>query len=185
MRVKAIFIILVLSTLLFPDGQARAAGQGLYLGGSIGQSTLEDDLSEALDSFNEKDTSYRLFGGYRVGILPVLDFAFEAGYRDLGNPNDNINGETFKAGLTGYDLAALVIFPIGPIDFYLKGGGLWYSLDRSYANFDKSDDGDALTYGAGIGARIWKFGLRAEYELADVSELDNTTMYWFSIYYMF
>jgi hypothetical protein len=185
MRVKAIFIILALSALLFPDGQARAAGQGLYLGGSIGQSTLEDDLSTTLDSFNEKDTSYRVFGGYRLGILPLLDLALETGYRDLGNPEEKIDGQTFKVDLTGYDLSALVILPVGPIDFYLKAGELWFSIDKSYANIDKSDDDFGAIFGAGIGARLWKLGLRAEYEVAAIDQLDKASMYWFSVYYTF
>lgn len=184
-KVHGILIAIVLSALLCTGSQVQAAGTGIYLGGSLGQSTLEADLSDTLDSFKEKDTSYRVFGGFRLGVLPILDFAGEAGYRDFGNPSESIGGQSFEVEMTGYDLSALVIFPLGPFDIYLKGGGLRYSIDSSFAGLKDSQDGNAAIYGGGIGARVWKLGFRAEYEMADIDELDKVYMYWASIYYMF
>lgn len=181
----AILITFVMAIVMFSGGRAQAAATGLYLGGSLGQATLEDDLSATLDSFKENDTSYKLFGGFRFGLLPVLDIAAEGSYRDFGSPSEKIGGQKFEIEVTGYDLSALVIFPIGPIDIYLKGGGLRYSLDASFAGLKDSEDGNAAIYGTGIGARFWKLGFRAEYEMVDIDELDKAYMYWASIYYMF
>jgi len=183
MRDKTIFII-ALAAALFMGGQALAAGSGFYLGAGIGQTNFERDLSNSED-FDESDTSYRVFGGYRLGILPLLDLAGEVGYRDAGNPSQDIGGESFDVEMSGADLTALVILPVGPIDLYIKGGGLWYDLDKSFAGLDKSDEYFGALYGAGIGARIWKLGVRAEYEIADIEGIDDSSMYWLGIYYTF
>ncbi len=185
MNEKHLIIVLAILVSLVLVSPAQAAGTGVYLGGGIGQVTLEDDFSSAYANFREKDTSYRLFGGYRLGLLPILDLAAEAGYRDFGNPGKTIAGQSFDLDMTGYDLSALVIFPIGPIDLLLKGGMLRYDLDASFAGEHKSYSGTAPVFGAGIGTRVWKIGLRADYELADVDEVDDTTMFWLSVYYTF
>lgn len=179
-----LFILALLGSLILcSPARAEVGAFEAYLGGSIGQSTLENDVEDF--SFDEKDTAWRLFLGGRSGLLPILDVALEGGYRDLGDPGTTVAGQSLDVSLKGYDLSALVIFPIGPVDLFLKGGGMTYTVDSSFAWLDKDERGSGFLYGAGIGARFWKLGVRAEYELMDVDELDKTSIYWFSAYFRF
>ena len=162
---------------------AQALVGEFYLGGGIGRATIENDFTE--DDFKEDDTAFRAFMGHRLALFPVLDFAVEAGYRDLGDPDVSVAGQDIDVSLTGYDLVGLVIFPAGPLDIYVKAGGMRYNLDTSVAGMDRDFSGNALLYGAGIGARFWRIGVRAEYEFIDVDELDKSSMYWLCAYFRF
>ncbi|MCU0576892.1 MAG: porin family protein [Desulfobacterota bacterium] len=181
---QLLFIPALLGTLILCNpAQAMAGDSGLYLGGSIGQATLEDEFTG--DDFKDEDTAFRAFMGLRTSLFPVLDFALETGYRDLGDQSDTVARQNIDVSLKGFDLAGLVIFPLGPVDFFLKAGGMSYTLDTSLSGPDGDDRGIDVLYGAGIGARFWKLGVRAEYELVNVDELDKASMYWLSAYFRF
>ncbi len=183
MRHRPLLFILAFLGPLFLSSQAQALVGEFYLGGSVGRATLENDFAPG--DFDEDDTAFRGFLGHRLTLLPVFDLAVEAGYRDLGDPSTTVAGQDIDVSLTGYDIAALAIFPLGPVDLFLKAGGMGYTLDTSVAGLDRDFDGNAFLYGAGVGARVWKLGVRAEYELIDVDELDESSMYWVSVYYRF
>src|SRR5690348_11552817 len=72
---------------------ALAAESGFYLGGGVGQSTFKEDSSSI--NFDENATAWKVFAGYRIGALPILDFAGELTYRDFGHPDKA--GAEFKA----------------------------------------------------------------------------------------
>ena len=176
---RAILGALILCSLALTEAGAIET----YLGGSVGQVTLEDEFNG--EDFKEKDMAFRAFIGFRTGLLPVLDFALEAGYRDLGDTSGTAGGESIEVKLSGYDVAGLVILPFGPVDFYVKAGVMGYNLDTSVAGVDSEEISSDFLYGAGIGARFWKIGVRAEYEIVNVDELDNASMYWLSGYFRF
>ena len=97
---------------------ALAAESGFYVGGGIGSSTFQEDLPSG-DDFDESDTGWKAFAGYRFGgLLPIIDFAGELTYRDFGNPDGR--GAEFDA--TGYDASALGIVTLGPIDLFARLG---------------------------------------------------------------
>ena len=74
---------------------ARAADNGIYLGGSIGQSGVHADVQGA--SYDAGATAYKLIAGWRI-----LDWlAVEGDYVDFGSGSDKIGGEKVKVFVMG------------------------------------------------------------------------------------
>ena len=152
---------------------ANAAG-GLYLGAGIGQTTVKD--STTAGSLDANDTAYKAFVGYRFNIIPIIDLAVEGGYTDFGKPSQSLGGQNVEFKLHGYDAAGLLIFPLGPFDLYGKAGMLSWSADTSAAGTTSSKTGTDPFYGVGVGFRIWKIGIRAEYEQYKIKDIDHVYM---------
>jgi len=150
------------------------AASGLYLGAGLGQATVKDDTGSG--SFDANDASYKVFAGYRFNMIPIIDLAAEAGYTDFGKPSQDIGGQRVQFKLHGFDAAGLLIFPLGPIDFYGKVGILSWSLDASAAGTSSSTTGTDPFYGVGVGFYIWKIGVRAEFEQYKIKDVDRVQM---------
>ncbi|CAN0605037.1 unnamed protein product, partial [Ectocarpus sp. 12 AP-2014] len=77
--------------LLAVSGNALAGSDsGLYLGASIGEAQLDfdDDRPGANDidvdiDFDDEDTAYKVFAGYNLGLIPLVDLAVEGAYVDF------------------------------------------------------------------------------------------------------
>src|SRR5690349_20069604 len=90
-------------------GPASAlADSGLYIGGGLGTATLKDNTgtSGGVD-FDESDTAWKLFVGYNLDLIPVVKFAVEGGYRDLGKPDGSVAGVPVEYSAKGLDAALL------------------------------------------------------------------------------
>lgn len=146
----------------FISAPAMATKPGFYLGLSAGGSST--DVDEGGVTFDDSDTAWKVFAGYHF----LQFFAVEGSYRDLGKLTDNAN----TVEPTGWDIAGLAGFPIGPVYLFGKVGVIYWDSDT---NFGKSVDG--TDYEAGIGASIdlWKVQLRAEAEYLDIA--DGSLMY--------
>jgi OOP family OmpA-OmpF porin len=144
---------------------AVAADNGIYLGGSIGQSGLQ------IDEFNydANATGYKLIAGWRF-----LDWlAIEADYVDFGSGDDRVSGEKIKTSADGVSLSAVGFLPVGPVDLFARVGAIDWSADLSSPGVGRAgDDGTDLTYGIGAQFRVWSLSLRAEYEMFDISDAD-------------
>ena len=162
--------------------RADAAG-GLYLGAGVGQSTVKDNTNGG--NLDASDTAYKAFVGYRFNLIPIIDLAVEGGYTDFGKPSQTLSGQNVQFKLHGYDAAALLIFPLGPIDLYGKAGMLSWSADASAGGTTSSQTGTDPFYGAGIGFYIWKVGIRAEYERYKIKDVDQVQMYSVSALFQF
>jgi Outer membrane protein beta-barrel domain len=172
--------LIALASLLGLLGTAAVSAQadtGFYVGGGIGQSSLEDDPA----SFDESDTAWKAFVGFKLDFIPVVKAAVEAGYRDLGNPA--AAGSTFE--VRGYDYAALVGIGIGPIDLFGRLGQMKYDFTSSGAPTPAEADGTANVVGVGLAFSLGGIGLRAEYEQLDIDELDNASMISLSVVFGF
>ena len=154
--------------------QARAES-GLYLGGGIGQATVRE--STPAGEFDADNAAYKAFVGYRIGVLPIVDLAAEGGYVNFGKPSQTLGGQSAEFKLHGAYAAGLLLFPIGPIDLYGKLGIINAQAEsRLGATSSSSTDTDAF-YGAGVGFRIWKIGVRAEYERYQIRDVDRVQMF--------
>jgi len=159
------------------------AASGLYIGAGAGTASVKADTGAG--NFDANDAAYKAFVGYRFNIIPIIDLAAEAGYTDFGKPSQDVGGQRVQFKLHGYDAAGLLIFPLGPFDFYGKAGILSWSLDASGFGASSSKTGSDPFYGVGIGFQIWKIGVRAEYEYYKVKDIDRVQMYSLSALFQF
>jgi len=170
-----------------------SAEPGFFVGGSIGQSTTEAQENNIFDSgenieFDEDDTGYKLFGGYMFNDY----LGVELGYVDFGQPEDKFSfdgGEGIvdvkvDAEVSAFTANLLGQIPLGPVDIFAKVGLASYDAEIGVKATDGiitesgnlDDDGEELMYGVGARLNIGNFGIRAEYEMYDVGDLDDLSM---------
>jgi opacity protein-like surface antigen len=160
------------------------AASGLYLGAGVGQTTVKDDTGAG--TFDAKDPAYKGFLGYRFNLIPIIDLAAEVAYTEFGKPKQTVAGQDLQYKLHGASAAGLVIFPLGPLDFYGKGGMLsWKSEFSAPGATTTSTSGTDPFYGAGIGFQLWKVGIRAEYERFKIKDVDRVEMLSVSVLFQF
>lgn len=152
---------------------ASAADGGIYIGAGAGSGHIEqNDIG-----FDAKGSAYKGFLGYRFGGLPLIDVAVEVGYTDFGHPAETTSsGQRVEYSLSGATAAGLIIVPIGPIDLFGKVGGVRWSSDRTINGTLTNRSGTTALVGAGVGLRVWRLGVRVEYEYFDVKNIDRADM---------
>lgn len=176
-------LAIISSTLLavgFAAPSALAAESGFYVGAGAGQATLRDDAS-GIGDVDESDTAWKAFVGYRLGALPILDFAGELTYRDFGKPG----GSNFEYEASGYDASALGILTLGPIDLFARVGVGQYDVESKINGISDDNDGTAGMFGIGAGFRIGRVNIRAEWERVEPDGIDNIDMYTINAYWRF
>ena len=154
---------------------ALAADNGIYLGGSVGQSNVSYDESVLGEdfSFDADSTGFKAIAGWR--FLDAL--AVELNYVDLGSGDDQVAGQKIEADVDGISLSAVGFLPVGPVDLFARVGAIDWDANISSPGLGSlSDDGTDLTYGVGAQFRVWSLSLRAEYERFDISDADKVDM---------
>ncbi len=160
---------------------------GLYIGGSVGSASIDfsENRDPTLDGFDnisvdDSDSAYKVFVGYNIGIIPLLDLAVEGGYVNFGTQTGLITGGTipsFDTEIDGWNAFGLVGIDLGPFGLFGKAGFL--SWDGDLSNIDLSDmdnSGTDPAYGIGAKFQLGSFQLRAEYEIYDL-ELSDIDYY--------
>lgn len=184
MRAFSLLASLITSVLFLIAVPAHAGG--LYLGGGAGVGTIEDSAGNPGGvSFDESDTAWKAFVGYRFDIMPIVSISAEGGYRDLGTPDGSVAGIPVRYELNGFDYAALAGIGIGPVEVFARLGGMQYDLKKTVAGVNRDFDGHAPVYGIGARMSLFGIGVRAEYEMIDVDELDDVNMISVSAFYEF
>lgn len=159
----------IASILLSASASYATAGSdsGFYLGGSVASSKLKIDDSE-LD-LDDTQSTYKIFGGYNFGIIPLLDLAVEGSYLNLGKFGAS-NGELETNALALSGLAAL---SFGPFGLFAKTGLVnWNSEVSGFGGDSDSDSGNDPAYGVGAKFQIGSLQLRAEYEIFTLDDAD-------------
>ena len=152
-------------------GNAQAADTGFYAGAGVGRVVITDRLTAGGDLFDQSTTPWRAFGGFRLGFLPLLDFAAEVGYRDTRQAEATVGAVSAQYRTRGADASVLAIFPFMGADLYARAGLVQYDLEKVQNATRTSFDGAAPLYGLGVGFRILNLGVRVEYERIRVNEL--------------
>ena len=155
---------------------ALSADNGIYLGASVGQSSVQvrRHSRQNLD-FDASATGFKAIAGWRF-----LDWlAVEANYVDLGSGDDNVLGREVESDVNGVSLSAVGFLPVGPVDLFARVGAINWNADLDAPNLgvSGSDDGTDLTYGVGAQFRVWSLSVRGEYERFDISDADTVDMF--------
>jgi hypothetical protein len=159
-----------LALLLVP---AAYADSGFYLGGSIGKAGIETDIDD--DGIDDADSAYKVFAGYIID-LPVVDFAVEAGYVDLGAPSATILGERAEIDISALTAIGVVGLDFGVVGGFVKAGLVAWDADLSLGAFNDSESGSDPAYGVGLRFTLSSIEIRAEYEKFDIEDTDNADM---------
>jgi hypothetical protein len=156
---KKALILLTGLSLGIPATVHAGAESGFYLGAGVGDATVKDSDAD----FDASDSAYKLFGGYNIGFIPLVDFAVEASYVDFGKPSTS-NGSIEVTGLNAFGLAGL---SFGPFGIFAKAGMINWDSDATFGTLSSSDSGSDPAYGVGARFAIGSFSVRAEYEYYD------------------
>ena len=183
MRATKLFaaVVLVLSGLV---AASQASAQGFYIGGSVGNSDIDDEITTGLitsGSVDGKDTGFKIFGGYQFD----QNFGVELAYVDLGKAS--YSGSFFGAPVTGgkvevwgLNISAVGTLPLNP-SFSLFGKVGLFSWEAEASDvtggvpFSAKDDGADLSVGLGLSYNFTKnVSARVEWQrfMMDVADAD-------------
>lgn len=168
----ALAAVLVLGLGVFEPASAQSAGS-FYAGASLGQSQYRNTCEFIDGSCDDKDTAFRVFGGYNVS--PGL--AIEAAYGDFGRiiVDGSVGGipTNFEATVEALDLSVLPAWVLSERFAIFGRFGIYRSKvqvsDLGGGGGSESERNTAWTYGLGV---RWSFGggpvsLRAEWQRYD------------------
>lgn len=177
-------LLLTCGVFTTPAAHAQVEGSGGYFGLGAGQVMAQDYCDSApglvISNCDDKDTGYRIFGGYKFN----RNLAIEGAYADLGSypASGTFQGNPFnvKSDVTGLTVQAVGMVPMGDFVTLLGRAGLiHWSIDSSGqvgGGFGRvSDDGVDLALGIGAQFNLTRnFGLRADFDLYPKLGNDDT-----------
>ncbi len=170
-----------------PLDAVRAADTGFYIGGSIGQGSIEldGDVDFDIPDFDEDDFAWKVFGGYNLGLGPI-DLGVEGGYVDLGSPSESFTVADvpidFGVDLTGFNLWGVAALDLGLIDVFGKLGAIAWDIDAvanvsDLGSIGEDDSGTDLGYGIGARFNLGGLSIRGEWERYDVDNIEQIDMF--------
>jgi outer membrane immunogenic protein len=182
-----------LLVLLLPLGIARAADSGVFIGGSVGQATLDLPAIAGLD-LDDGNTAWKLILGYVFEFGPI-NLGVEGGYVDLGGPSlgdSRASADIESSGFGGFGVAGI---EIGPIDLFAKVGAISWDVEARISGsaiddailVNGSHSGTDVAVGVGAGFNLNTVGIRAEYERyeIDIPGSDSIDMWSLGVVYRF
>ena len=169
----------VLAAALLLSGTAMA-DSGFYVGGSVGNTTLDANFQDPIGGgdipFDESDFSWKAFAGYNFD-LPVINLGIEGGYRNLGGPSVMAAAQEYGIDITAWDVFGVAGFDLGPLTVFGKLGVISWDAELTVAGFDVgSEDDQDTAYGVGVSFGLGSLDIRAEYEMFDVSDVNDLYM---------
>jgi hypothetical protein len=146
-----------------------SAGQesGFYLGVAPTGNRLHIDHEGT--RFNDTTYGGKLFGGYNLGVVPLLDLGVEGSYLYFGEASSSGR----DVDLDGFNLCAVGAINLGPFGIFAKAGGGSFSTDSNLAALD--DSSESVVYGGGVRLQFRSLAFRVEYERieADIVDVDS------------
>ena len=175
---------------LFASINAHSAESGFYVGGSIGSATVEANVGDSVlpdpaPVFDEDDLGWKLFAGYDFALSEAFRLGIEGGYNDLGKPSADIASIPISIDPTAWTVYGTAGLDLGPIGLFGKYGLIDWDVDAFIDDFPFSDDGSDPAYGVGIKADLGAWELRAEYEIFDISDVEDVTLLSLGFVYRF
>jgi OOP family OmpA-OmpF porin len=173
--------------------QEQQETSGFYVGAGAGQfnAGIDDvnDVDDAINSWDESDTAYKIFGGYRLNRF----LAFELDYINLGKPSGAVvPGFNVDKSVDGWAPYVVGTLPLNRwLELYGRAGYYFYDANTGVTNtldnrVQLKEDSEDFVYGGGIGANVGeKFNLRFEYERLDLKGLDDADALWLTAAWRF
>ena len=159
------------AALLAVSGTAWAGGDtGLYLGASVGSAGL--DVSSGGVSYDDNDMAYKIFAGYNIGIIPLINLGVEGSYVNFGTAKGTVSGNNAETKVTGLDAFALAGVNMGPIMLFGKVGAIRWDGESTLLSQTADDSGTDPAYGLGLQFQLLSLGIRAEYEIFKLDAVD-------------
>ena len=170
---------------LFVSGPAFAdENSGLYLGVGLGDFSTEiNDLDDVDLDFDEDSDASRIFAGWRFNRV----LAVQLDYFDFGDSSAATGLLDIQADAKGVAPSLVATLPLGPVELFARAGWLFYDLEVD-AGGDRifDDSNDDFMYGGGIGVTvIERLALRAEYEVIEISEIEDAEAVWITAAWRF
>lgn len=153
---------------------------GWYAGASLGTAVLELERGQGdtAFAFDEEDTAWKAFGGYRWDF-PHFFLGLEGGYVDLGDPPAFFPDLRVQLDAAGINVWSLAGVNVGPFGLYAKLGGIFWDIDSvaTGATTEAFDEqGVDLATGFGMRVEYEAVELRAEVESYDIADTRNVQM---------
>ena len=178
-----IFRVVILGLFVMPMTVLAGGESGFYLGGGVGNSSMEVDT--AFDgntyNYNGSDAGYKVILGYNFGIIPLIDLGVEGSYVSFGKIEEG-DSSVKATGFDGFGVGALTF---GPFAVFGKVGAIKWDSDTTVPGATASESGTDPAYGVGARFQLFSFSVRAEYEVFDVEGLKDLTMFSVSALYTF
>src|SRR5512145_941088 len=162
---------------------ATHASAQAFVGASVGQSDIDEDITAGLitsGSTDSKDTAFKLFGGYMFNRY----FGVEGAYVDLGEAS--YSGDFFGSPVTGgkvetsgFSVSALGSYPVTEqFSIFGKIGVFFWEAEANDTTggipFSDKIDGTDVSFGVGVNYNFTQnLGVRAEWERFTMDEFDG------------
>ena len=176
---KQLALIASAGLLALPVASAWAGDSGFYLGGSLGSTGIEAEIDDGVnlpETFDEDDFSWKLFGGYNFALGDVVTLGVEGAYVDLGGPSTEIIDIPVGLEATSFNVFGTLGFDIGPVGVFGKAGWANWDVEAFIDDVRIDDDGSDTVYGLGVRLVLGSVELRGEYEIYDVSDVEDLAM---------
>ncbi|MDJ0712352.1 MAG: porin family protein [Woeseiaceae bacterium] len=173
MRSKTLWLASLATASLCAPAIASAES-GLFVGGSIGSTTI-DETFDGID-LDADATAYRIVGGFQFSDL----FGVEVGYQDFGNIDENIVvgpvSSLTRISADGWTLGGTLGLPVSD-NFSIIGraGVFFWDADVSVDGFSIDTPGDENPY-YGAGARLDvsdSFSLIGDWSRFELDDVDT------------
>jgi len=174
-KIRLALVCLTGLSLTTPAVVYAGTDSGFYIGGGIGSTSVDQS------NFDASDSSYKVFGGYNIGFIPLVDFALEASYVDFGKPATN-NASIDMNGVDAFGLAGL---SLGPFGLFVKAGVIDWDLDATNSGTSTGESGSDPAYGLGARFSLGSIAIRVEYEVFDIDSDNDVSMTSASVVYTF
>ena len=122
------------------------AQEGLYFGGSIGSSFVNQTLGGTIDEahiddvqIDENNFAWKAYLGYKLSE----NFAFEGGYRNTGKAEDKAENNTISTKTKGWDVAAGGKVEMARLFVFAKAGAFFYNTENQEFEFSWLDVGES------------------------------------------
>lgn len=163
---RYLLALLTASVFAFP---ALAQDTGFYIGGHLGQSKAKDacdGVSGPGISCDDKDTAWRLLGGYQLN----RNLAIEGAYTDLGEVSASGPGGSASAEANALELVGVGTLPLANAFSVYGKAGIYRGevegrVDTALISGSDKDTNTDLTFGAGVKFDMTRnVALRAEWQ---------------------